>query len=152
MIQNHHLVSCFFGPRGTLHKSSMTGAVTARVDIGSLGTIASWRVELLKMALAAVIGTLLAAGSAIWAHSTALTTYSDILDCEQRCEVAASGLPFPFIRDYPGMSVVNSASWTDVMFAADRFDASRFLGSALAWAIASYLTLLAGARLTGPRA
>jgi len=106
---------------------------------------------LLKAALATVMGVALTGASAIWAHSTALATYPDILGCEQRCVVAASGLPLSFIRDYPGMSVVNSASWTDVLFAADRFDAIRFLGCALVWAIASYLTLLASTRLVGPR-
>ena len=107
---------------------------------------AKWRIALLKLALAVLIGVAFTAVSAMWGHTTVLAAYPDILGCEHACRVVASGVPIPFIRDYPGMSVVHVASWTDVVFAADRFDGASFLGSAAIWATASYLTLLVGAR------
>ena len=47
-------------------------------------------------------------------------TYPDIMGCELSCEVAASGLPVPFIVDYPGLSPVNSADLMGAILGLDR--------------------------------
>jgi len=54
--------------------------------------------------------------------------------------VAASGWPLVFVRDYTGMSVVNTADVSEVLFAADRFDWMPFLIDVAAWGLAAFLT------------
>jgi hypothetical protein len=67
------------------------------------------------------------------------------MGCEQSCRVAASGWPLVFVRDYTGMSVVNSADILEVWIAADRLDWLPFLANVVIWT--AVLVLLAwGAR------
>lgn len=63
----------------------------------------------------------------------ASATYPDIMGCEVSCEVAATGWPLIFVRDYTGMSVVNRADFGEVLFAADRLDWPAFLLNLLVW-------------------
>ena len=67
------------------------------------------------------------------------------MGCEQSCRVAASGWPLVVVRDYTGMSVVNSADILEVWIAADRLDWLPFLANVVIWT--AVLVLLAwGAR------
>lgn len=71
----------------------------------------------------------------------ALATYPDIMGCESVCSVVATGWPLRFIRDYPGMSVVNRADFGEALFAADTFDWLPFVINAGVWT-GSWLLLL----------
>jgi hypothetical protein len=62
-----------------------------------------------------------------------MATYPDIMGCEESCRVAATGWPFVFVRDYTGMSVVNTADIMEVWFAADQFDWLPFLANVIFW-------------------
>lgn len=99
-----------------------------------------WR--LLASALLATFITLL---STFVGTRSAIATYPEIMGCEQSCRVAASGWPLVFVRDYTGMSVVNSADILEVWIAADRLDWLPFLANVVIWT--AVLVLLAwGAR------
>jgi len=66
---------------------------------------------------------------------SASAVYPDIMGCELGCSVAATGWPLTFVRDYLGMSVVNTADITEVWFAADRFDWQPFVVNVAVWSI-----------------
>jgi hypothetical protein len=63
------------------------------------------------------------------------------MGCETGCSVVATGWPLVFVRDYTGMSVVNTADILEVLFAADTFDWPPFLANALFWSGLSLLLL-----------
>ena len=69
---------------------------------------------------------------------TAAATYPDIMGCEDSCVVAASGWPLVFVRDYTGMSVINTADMMEVWLAADRFDWVPFLLNLLFWSLVCF--------------
>ncbi|MBJ7412586.1 MAG: hypothetical protein JHD15_19820 [Phenylobacterium sp.] len=71
----------------------------------------------------------------------AQATYPDIMGCEVSCEVVATGWPFVFVRDYTGMSLVNSADITEVIFAGDRLDWAPFAADVVLWS-AGFLLLI----------
>ena len=74
---------------------------------------------------------------------SARATYPDILDCERQCVVAANGWPFPYLLDYPGLSVTGAASLVGALFGEDRFHLKPFL---LTWGCWTLLTgMVAGA-------
>lgn len=52
--------------------------------------------------------------------NSANVTYSDIMGCETECSVVATGYPFPFIADYPGLSPVNSAGLMGLLMGWDK--------------------------------
>jgi hypothetical protein len=66
-------------------------------------------------------------------NRSAMATYPDIMGCEDGCRVAATGWPMVYVRDYTGMSVVNTADLFEVIFAADRFDWLPFLANVTFW-------------------
>lgn len=59
--------------------------------------------------------------------------YSDIMGCEQGCDVAAAGWPLPYLIDYPGISVAGSADLLGALVGEDRFRPLPFAGAALIW-------------------
>lgn len=85
----------------------------------------------------AVVAVCLSLLSTFVGERSAQVAYSDIMGCETGCEVVATGWPFVFVRDFPGMSVVNKADITEVWFAADRFDWPALLADLGFWAALS---------------
>lgn len=73
----------------------------------------------------------------------AQATYPDIMGCEVSCDVVATGWPFVFVRDYTGMSVVNSADITEVVFAGDRLDWLPFAADVAIWSAGCLLLIWA---------
>lgn len=88
----------------------------------------------LRLLLALVLGAGLALLSTFVGERSARATYPDVMGCEVSCLVVATGWPLVFVRDYTGMSVVNSAAITEAIFAADRFDPLPFAVDVVAWA------------------
>jgi hypothetical protein len=77
--------------------------------------------------------------SSFLSKSRAMATYPDIMGCEVSCDVAAAGWPLAFLRDYPGMSVVNRVDLVEVLLAADKLSWPAFLGNTLIWSAAVWL-------------
>lgn len=63
----------------------------------------------------------------------ARAVYPDVMGCETGCAVVATGWPLVFVRDYKGMSVVNSADILEVWIGADRFDGLPFALDVMFW-------------------
>jgi hypothetical protein len=63
--------------------------------------------------------------------NTATVTYSDILGCEKECSVVATGYPFPFIADYPGLSPANSADLMGLLMGWDKIIGLNLVASVL---------------------
>jgi len=72
-------------------------------------------------------------------NRSAIAIYPEIMGCEAGCRVAATGWPLVFVRDYTGMSVINTADILEVIFAADRFDWLPFSANVIFWALLSLL-------------
>lgn len=70
-----------------------------------------------------------------WANAT----YPDIMGCEEGCRVVATGWPLVFVRDYTGMSVVNTADILEVILAADRLDWPPFCANVIFWTVLALL-------------
>jgi hypothetical protein len=85
------------------------------------------------MAFSLLLGVLATLASTFIGERSAMATYPDIMGCEIGCRVAATGWPLVFVRDYTGMSVVNTADIFEVWFAADRFDWLPFLVDVIVW-------------------
>ena len=64
-------------------------------------------------------------------------TYSEIMGCEQSCRVAAAGWPFPYLVDYPGISVVGSAGLSGALTGEDKFRLLPFLLTLAFWTAAA---------------
>jgi hypothetical protein len=90
----------------------------------------------LTLPLYCVAGTVLTLLSTFVGERSALAVYPDIMGCELGCAVVATGWPLMFVRDYLGMSVLNTADIMEVWFAADRFDWPPFLINAVFWSLA----------------
>ncbi|MEA1013588.1 hypothetical protein [Sphingosinicella sp. LY1275] len=90
-----------------------------------------------RLLLSVLIGTTLTLLSTFVGARSATATYPDIMGCEKSCTVAASGWPLVFVRDYTGMSVVDTADIMEVWFAADRFDWLPFLLNLFFWSVLS---------------
>lgn len=89
------------------------------------------------------VGAVLTLFSTFVGKRSAVAVYSDIMGCENGCDVVATGWPMIFVSDYLGMSMVNTADITEVWFAADRFDWLMFLVNAAFWTFLS-ITLNVG--------
>jgi hypothetical protein len=63
--------------------------------------------------------------------------YSEIMGCEQGCEVAAAGWPVPYLVDYPGISVSGSAGLGGALGREDHFRLLPFCQTALFWMAAA---------------
>jgi hypothetical protein len=76
------------------------------------------------------------------------------MGCEDSCQVAATGWPLVFVRDYLGMSVVNSADILEVWFAADQLAWAPFLLNLAFWSglIFAALSIIPRRGGTGNRA
>ena len=74
-------------------------------------------------------------------------TYPDIMGCEQSCEVAASGLPVPFIADYPGLSPVNSADLMGAILGLDRVLWGRAALAFAFWLVVSMVVVWVAGRV-----
>ena len=92
----------------------------------------------LRVPLAGLTLTLLS--SAKGGESSA--TYSEIMGCEQRCQVAAAGWPFPYLVDYPGISVVGSADLSGALVGEDKFRLLPFVLTLAFWTAAAMAAAL----------
>jgi hypothetical protein len=67
---------------------------------------------MLRLAFSIIVGVVLTLALSFVGERSANATYPDIMGCETGCRVTATGWPLVFVRDYTGMSVVNTAiSW-----------------------------------------
>jgi hypothetical protein len=103
---------------------------------------------MLRLAFSVIVGMVLTLASSFVGERSANATYPDIMGCETGCRVTATGWPLVFVRDYTGMSVVNTANVLEVWFAADRFDWQPFLLDVIFWGGVCLAILI---KLNGPR-
>ena len=82
-------------------------------------------------------GVLLTLLSTFVGERSAVARYPDIMGCESGCSVVATGWPLTFVRDYLGMSVVETANIMEVWFAADRVAWLPFLVDVAVWSLMS---------------
>ncbi|MFC4595041.1 hypothetical protein [Sphingobium tyrosinilyticum] len=94
-----------------------------------------------RISVALFSGLALAIASSAYAGQ-AQALYAEIMGCEQGCAVAAAGWPLPYLIDYPGISVVGSASLIGMLTGEDQFRLPSFLGTTIFWAL---VALAAGA-------
>lgn len=71
-----------------------------------------------------------------------MSTYPEVMGCEAGCRVVATGWPLVFVRDYTGMSVVNTADVLEVYVGGDRFDWVPFFADVAFWTALWLLVLL----------
>lgn len=88
-----------------------------------------------------LIGIVVTLFSTFVGQRWATATYPDTIGCETGCRVVATGWPFVFVRDYTGMSVVNTADILEFLFAADRFDWLPFCANVIFWTVLCLLLL-----------
>ena len=69
-------------------------------------------------------------------------TYSEIMGCEQSCRVAAAGWPFPYLVDYPGLSVAGSADLVGALLGEDRWRLVPLALTFLFWAAVAFALML----------
>jgi len=84
-----------------------------------------------------MVGVMLTLLSTFVGERSAFAQYPDIMGCESGCSVVATGWPLTYVRDYLGMSVVNTADITEVWFAADRLAWQPFVVDVAFWCLAS---------------
>lgn len=99
----------------------------------------SWVAPLLRGLGALLFGVAVTLLSTFAGERSAIATYPDIMGCETGCRVVATGWPLIFVRDYRGMSVVNSADIMEVFIAADLFDWLPFCINVIFWTISQLL-------------
>lgn len=100
-----------------------------------------WRALGLRPFAALLLGGAITLLSTFAGNRSAMATYPDIMGCETGCRVAATGWPLVFVRDYTGMSVIDTADMMEVLFAADRFDWRPFCANLLFWTMLSLFLL-----------
>lgn len=106
----------------------------------------------MRAALSVLLGVIATLASTFIGERSAMATYPDIMGCEVACRVTATGWPLIFVRDYTGMSVVNTADIFEVWFAADRLDWLPFLMNIIFWSAVCFVpTLLQEPRHAAPR-
>ena len=91
--------------------------------------------------LSALIGLVVTLLSTFVGERSATARYPDIMGCEEACRVTATGWPLVFVRDYTGMSVVNTADIMEVWFAADKLDWLPFLANLIFWSALAALLI-----------
>lgn len=96
---------------------------------------------LIRAFAAASIGLALTLLSTFVGERSAMARYPDIMSCEEACRVTATGWPLIFVRDYTGMSVVNTADIMEVWFAADQLDWLPFLANLIFWTVLAFAAL-----------
>lgn len=94
-----------------------------------------------RILFALVVGSAFALASSGYAGQ-AQALYVEIMGCEHGCTVAAAGWPLPYLIDYPGISVVGSASLTGALTGEDEFRPWSFLGTAIFWALPAFAVCL----------
>ena len=94
-----------------------------------------------RISIALLWGLAVALASSAYAGQ-AQALYAEIMGCEHGCTVAAAGWPLPYLIDYPGISVVGSASLMGALTGEDQFRLWSFLGTTIFWAL---VALAAGA-------
>jgi hypothetical protein len=118
--------------RSSEHEKYVSGSVVAR----SLDAEA-----MIKLLLSTLLGLTLTLLSTFIGQRSAAATYREIMGCEDGCTVVATGWPLVFVRDYTGMSVINTADIVEVWLAADRFDWTPFLLNVIFWSGLGFATL-----------
>ena len=109
---------------------SRRGAPDGRPRAGTLKALSA-------VLLHGLAGAALTLASTFVGARTGIAVYPDVMGCESGCRVAATGWPLIFVRDYLGMSVVDTADIMEVWFAADRFAWPPFLLNVAVWGLAS---------------
>lgn len=99
---------------------------------------------LLLHGLAAVVMTLL---TTFGGERPVVAVYPDVMGCEAGCVVVGTGWPLTFVRDYLGMSVIDTANIMEVWFAADRFAWLPFFFDAGVWSLVFWAASSAFRRL-----
>lgn len=99
-----------------------------------------------RIAVSVLAGVALTLLSTFVGERSATATYPDIMGCEIACPVTATGCPLIFVRDYTGMSVVNTVDIMEVWFAADRFDWAPFVVNMLLWSLGMFALSRIGLR------
>jgi hypothetical protein len=107
---------------------------------------------MIKVAISAVAGVITTLLSTFVGTRSATATYPDIMGCEESCQVAATGWPLIFVRDYLGMSVVNTADILEIWFAADQFAWTPFLLNLVFWSGLAFAALRIILRRSGNKA
>jgi hypothetical protein len=87
-----------------------------------------------KVLLAAGLGFVLALGSSA-VPGRAWASYPEVMGCEQRCEVAASGWPLPYIIDYPGLSSSGVANLVGALVGSDHLRILPFGATWVLWSV-----------------
>jgi hypothetical protein len=90
--------------------------------------------RLKKKSLVVVLAALSTFASA-FVKGSAQVIYTDIAGCENSCRVAATGFPFAFIADYPGLSPTKSASLIGAFLGLDRFLVGPLIASFICWVV-----------------
>ena len=93
------------------------------------------------------LGLVLALASS-FRNGRSRAVYSEIMGCEQGCDVAAAGWPLPYLIDYPGISVVGSADLFGALVGEDKFLLLPFAGTTLAWIAIVALTFVLWRHMT----
>ncbi|HZG46929.1 MAG TPA: hypothetical protein VEZ41_11795 [Allosphingosinicella sp.] len=94
-----------------------------------------------KLFVSISLGLCLALLSTFVVEGSATATYPEVQGCEDGCTVTATGWPLLFVRDYSGISVINTAHILEVWFGADRFDWFPFIIVWMFWSGLAYLLL-----------
>ncbi len=96
---------------------------------------------MIKLLASVLLGLCLTLPSTFVLERSATATYPDVMGCEDGCTVTATGWPLVFVRDYTGMSVINTADILEVWLAPDRFDWLPFLANLAFWSGLSLVAL-----------
>lgn len=106
---------------------------------------------MMRLLASASLGLCLTMLSTFVLERSATATYPEIMGCEESCAVTATGWPLLFVRDYTGMSVVNTADIMEVWIAADRFDWFPFILNVIFWSGVCFAALIGLTRVKTPR-
>lgn len=86
-----------------------------------------------RLFVSAVLGVSATLISTFVGERWATAAYPEIMGCESGCRVVATGWPLVLVRDYPGMSVVNTADVVEVWIGGDRLAWSPLCVNVLFW-------------------
>jgi hypothetical protein len=100
----------------------------------------------------AVLLAILASLTTSAVNSQVVVAYSGVMGCELGCNFIASGWPFPYIVDHPGISPTGSVSLVGAILGVDIIRPGHFLGTVLFWLVPSGLGVVAVSRVRGRHA
>ncbi len=100
-----------------------------------------WSLSPARVFAALFVGLIISLLSTFVGERSAMAVYPDVMGCETGCRVVATGWPLVFVRDYTGMSVVNTADVLEVWAGGDRLDRLPFGLDVLFWTVLCLLLL-----------